>query len=264
MKLISKLSVLLIISSALILNSCKKDAPTPDEHDDHDHTTTMPTKGDLQIKFENKYGSSNLVLNTVNYTNNTDTFKVSTFNYYISNIKVTASDNTVFSEPESYHLIKASESASLQFTLKDLPVKNYTSISFMIGVDSTRNVSGSQTGALDPTNGHFWSWNSGYIMAKFEGTSPQSGASNKALTYHVGGFKGVNTVLKNVTINLNSAAIVNGTKVPQIVLNADLKEWFSPNNVNFSSMHTIHMPGSMAKTIADNYENMFSLNQVIN
>jgi hypothetical protein len=59
---------------------------------------------------------------------------------------------------------------------------------FMIGVDSARNNSGAQTGALDPTNGMFWSWSTGYIMAKFEGTSAQSPAAANALKFHIGGF----------------------------------------------------------------------------
>jgi hypothetical protein len=49
-----------------------------------------------------------------------------------------------------------------------------TGIRFLLGVDSARNVSGIQTGALDPARGMFWTWNSGYVMAKIEGSSPSA------------------------------------------------------------------------------------------
>lgn len=241
--------------------SCKKDDSEPD----HTHEPSPTTEyGALTLKFENKVGAETLVLNSNKYNNGTDTFQVTTFNYYISNIKLTGTDNSVYSETESYHLVKANESGSLQFTLPNVPAKSYSSITFMIGVDSTRNVSGAQTGALDPTNGHFWSWNSGYIMAKFEGTSPQSGAVGKMLMFHVGGFTGVNSTLKTVTLPLITNATVSSSKTPQVLLKADLAEWFAPNAVSFSSMHTIHMPGANAKKIADNYANMFSVIQVTN
>jgi hypothetical protein len=40
---------------------------------------------------------------------------------------------------------------------------------------------------LDVANGMYWMWNSGYIMAKMEGTSNQSGATNKNLKFHIFG-----------------------------------------------------------------------------
>ncbi|WP_316930094.1 MbnP family protein, partial [Hymenobacter sp. IS2118] len=48
--------------------------------------------------------------------------------------------------------------ASQLLALKDIPVGDYQSVSFTVGVDSARNVAGAQTGALDPNNGMFWTW----------------------------------------------------------------------------------------------------------
>ena len=257
MKTLKYLTIVAAISA--VITSCKKEEVTPDDHHD-----TTPTYGSLMVRFENKVGANALVLNWNNYTNNTDTFTVSTFNYYISNVKITATDNTVYTETESYHLVKADDAGSLQFTLPNVPTKSYSSITFMIGVDSTRNVSGAQTGALDPNNGHFWSWNSGYIMAKLEGTSPQSTATGNMVVFHVGGFSGANSSLKTVTLPLTTNANVSTSTTPQVFLKADLAEWFAPNSVSFGTLNTIHMPGANAKMIADNYVNMFSVTQVLN
>ena len=258
MKTLKFLSMTVLLSTLII--SCKKDEKEPHTHDE----TPATEYGAFTVKFENKVGAEPLVLDFNNYLNGTDTFKVSTFNYYISNVKITAADNSVYTETESYHLVKANEAGSLQFTLPKVPAKAYSSITFMIGVDSTRNVSGAQTGALDPTNGHFWTWNSGYIMAKLEGTSPQSTATGKIVMFHVGGFSGANSVLKTVTLPLTANAVVSKAKTPQVILKADLAEWFTLNSVSFSSLNTIHMPGVNAKKIADNYANMFSVSQIVN
>lgn len=206
-------------------------------------------------------------MDSVNYTNaNGDTFKVTKFNYYISNIKLTKSDGSVFKETESYHLVQESNPASKAFTIANVPYGTYTAISFMIGVDSTRNVSGAQTGALDQANGMFWSWSSGYIMAKFEGTSPQSPATNHALTFHVGGFSGANSVLKDASPSFNgSTANVSSTVTPEIHLKTDVSKWFKSSTItNFATTHTIHMPGAAAKSIANNYANMFSVEHIHN
>lgn len=249
--------IVLILVSFTGIISCKKDPPKEEP---------VVEYGSVSIEFENMVGDSTLLLNApYNYTINGDTFDVSMFKYYISNVKLISASGT-FVEPESYHLIDQSVSGSLTFDIDNIPVGDYTGISFMIGVDSARNVSGAQTGALDPANGMFWSWSSGYIMAKFEGTSPQSGGASHNLIYHVGGFSGVNSVLKTVSPSFNGAkATVTKNTTPEIHIATDLAEWFvSPTNIDFATTHTVHMPGATAKTVADNYADMFSVEHIHN
>src|SRR3954471_17985303 len=88
-----------------------------------------------------------------------DTFSISMFNYYVSNIVMTRSDGQKFVEKESYHLIKHFDSITT-LKIKDVPPAKYTRIDFLLGVDSTRNVSGIQSGALDRVNNMFWDWKS--------------------------------------------------------------------------------------------------------
>jgi hypothetical protein len=38
----------------------------------------------------------------------------------------------------------------------------------------------------------------------------------------------------------------------------------NPTTVNFATLNTIHMPGANAKTIADNYADMFSVEHIHN
>lgn len=251
----------LLLSGIIIFSACKKDPP------EEPTPTPTPNTGSVKIEFENMLGDSALIFNTKNYINaNNDTFKISKLNYYISNIKLLKNGNVVYSEAESYHFINQADLNSLKFTMTNVPYDTYNGIQFMIGVDSLRNVSGAQSGALDPANGNFWDWNSGYIMLKFEGTSPQSGSSSKGLMFHVGGFSGINNTLKTVSPSFgSSSAIVSSSITPEIHIKADILELFTtPTNINFASTYVIHMPGTSAKTLADNYADMFSVEHIHN
>lgn len=258
-----KYLILLFIASSVMISSCKKD---PDEEETPTPAPTLTT-GSISLHFENMVGDSALVFNTESYvTANNDTFTVSMFKYYISNIILTKSGGGTYTESESYHLIDASDLATGDITLPNVPFGDYTGISFKIGVDSLRNVSGAQTGALDPANGMFWSWSSGYIMMKLEGNSPQSTAGSNALLFHIGGFSGTNNSIKSVAPSFGvDMATVSSSVTPEIHFKADVLEVLTtPNTIDFSVLNTIHMAGANAKTIADNYADMFTVEHIHN
>lgn len=266
MKNLFKITTIAVL--ALILTNCKKDKDKDPEPTPVNPNPTQPTTGNLKILFEAMVGDSDLVLGTTEtYTNQAgNTFNVTMYKYYISNIKITKTDNSVWIEPNSYHLIDHADDASTLVTIPNVPFGNYKAIEFMIGVDSARNNSGAQTGALDPANGMFWSWSSGYIMAKIEGNSPQSTASANKLTFHIGGFSGVNNTIKTVTPSFNGdTAKVTSTISPEIHMSSNLLEWYqTPTVIDFSTINTVHMPGTSAKTIADNYADMFTIEHIHN
>ncbi|PZF73046.1 MbnP family protein [Taibaiella soli] len=255
---------MMLLSAAVLvlLSAChKKDDPKPSNP-----TTPTNTTGTMGFSFANKVGNQPVVLHTGVYQNaNGDTYSINLYKYYISNIKLTSDNGTVFAEPNSYHLVNEELTSSKTFSISNVPSGNYTSVTFLIGVDSAANTSGANTGALDPQNGMYWAWNSGYIMAKLEGTSPQSTAPNNAITFHMGGFAGKNNVLKTVTLQLPTAATVSAAKTPVINLNSDAAQWFgTPNVINFAQLNTVTDAGLDAASISQNYKNMFSIDHVDN
>lgn len=261
-----KTNILFIAATAAFISftSCKKDTkePTPAPAPIPEATT-----GSLIVEFEPMVGTEALVMGTKTYTNAAgNTFNVTTWKFYISNVKLTKTDNSVVTISDSYYLVDESTVAGSMIEIKNVPFGDYKAISFMLGVDSARNVSGAQTGALDPANGMFWTWSSGYIMAKMEGTSPQSPDVANKLTFHIGGFSGANSSLKNINIGFNTdVANVSKTITPKAHLTANLLEWFtSPNAVDFTTLYKVHMPGMNAKIIADNYADMFSFEHIHN
>ncbi|GAB3860194.1 hypothetical protein GCM10028822_37950 [Hymenobacter terrigena] len=213
----------------------------------------------IVLQFNPVMDGAPLVLNGQAYTRaNGQQLRVTTFNYYCSNVRLLRADGSAFVVPNSYYLVSAAAPASQSITIAGVPVGSYTGLSFVVGVDSARNVSGAQTGALDPSNGMFWTWNSGYIFLKMEGLSPQAphaaGVSEGALVFHIGGFQQPNNTLRTVSPSFGiSALVVREAHLPEVQYKVDVLKMFDgPNPINFSSLNNV-MGGSSALPIASNY-----------
>ena len=254
----NKINTLLLALALLSLAACRK------KSDPNIIIPATPTM--LTLDFMNVVGNQNLKLQTGWYTSaRGDSFKVTTYKYYISNISLMTEDGQTYTEPESYHLVNEEDEASKSFALSQIPAGRYDRIRFLIGVDEPRNTSGAQTGALDPLHAMFWDWNTGYIMAKIEGSSPRSAAGGNLISYHLGGFSGRNTVLRWVELSLPEAAVVQSGKKPVIHIRSDVAEWFkTPVTIDFAQQPVIVMAGADAKMMADNYADMFSIDHVHN
>lgn len=239
-----------LLAGALLTASCRK-RPDP-----------LPPSAPPQLKlqFENRMDGQPLKLKQ-NYLNaHGDTFYITSYKYYISNIKLIGENGSIYLEPESYHLIDEKKEESKSITLPDVPIGRWNKIRFLIGVDSARNVSGAQTGALDPLNGMFWTWNTGYIMAALEGSSPQAGIYPNNLGFHLGGFSGPRGVLKWIELPLPSPIQNDSGIINTIVIQSEISEWFkTPNTIDFSDISTVSSPGTAAHMIADNYADMFTI-----
>lgn len=185
------------------------------------------------------------------YTPLGDTFTITKFKYYLSNFSFTNVAGEVIKSAPEYFLI----SSDSTITMTGLPLGRYKAVSFMIGVDSIMNCTGAQTGALDPIHGMFWTWNSGYIMAKLEGTSPASKLPGHVLEFHIGGYRGAHQAQRMVHLEA-SFEVITG-KTPVISLVADAATWFT--NIRFAETPGFMTPGTVADKIADNYSQMFSV-----
>jgi hypothetical protein len=262
MKNIPKTLQFIFACIVLMAGACKKDKTTYDDLGDDQLVAT----GALTVNFENVAGTEPLQLDTKWYTNqNADSFTVSILRYYISNIQFIKADGSALAEVESYHLIDQAKVTSRTLTFNNLPYGTYKGIRFLIGVDSARNVSGAQSGALDPSNGMFWSWSSGYIMAKLEGERPKLAGATRTITFHIGGFSGQYNALKKVELDFGSSATINASTLPVITLHADVLEWFKvPNIIKFNDFSSAMMPSANSRKMADNYSDMFTVKSVRN
>ncbi len=248
-----------LMAATMFATSCDKKNNTP---------VTPPvtdTTGSVAIHVENVAGDKPLQLNSETYVNaNGDSFTVRMYKYYLTNFRLVKEDGTEYVQPESYYLINQADEASFKFNIDNVPSGKYTHIRFMQGVDSVRNVSGAQDGALDPLHGMFWTWSTGYIMAKIEGNSTSVPTSAGNLIFHLGGFTR-NGAVKEIEIPLTETIVVGKEKNPAIYLRSDILKWFTGSaNIDFSTTYNVMEPGFTSTLLVENYSKMMSVTKVTN
>jgi hypothetical protein len=257
-------SLYIFLGISLIFASCDDEPETIGE-------------GQLTIEFDNRVGEEDLALGTTYVNSSGENFTLSKLNYYISNIKLRTSDNQEFVvlQDSSYFLVMEEDEESQQVALKNIPAGDYNQISFIIGVDSLRSTMDitKRQGVLDPAQGHdgmYWTWNSGYIFFKMEGTSLVAPAdSDHKFYYHIGGYGGYDTPglnnIREVTIDMgNSMAQVRSNKAPEIHLHVDVQEFFTnPSTISIGE-HPLVMFSEYSKTVSANYVTMFKYDHVHN
>jgi hypothetical protein len=159
----------------------------------------------------------------------------------------------------SYFLIDEEKPDSKKIVLENIPGGEYVSVNFTVGVDSIDNCSGAQSGVLDPINGMFWTWNTGYIFMKLEGTSQFSSAPYAMLEYHIGGFKKPHNCIQTISLPLNKSILITNNYNKTIEIKTDVLEILkTPISIDFSILSSV-TDFNNATTIANNYSDMFSV-----
>jgi hypothetical protein len=257
-----KIIKLSVLASALLLtlSSCKKEeTPNP--------SPIIASTGSAYINLAHKFGFNNekefTLGKDVTHPMKKDTLNFSVLKYYISNLKLKKADGTFYTQPESYYLVDLSNPASLNLSISDVPVGDYTDLFFTMGVDSTRNVSGAQTGALSISNKMFWKWSTGYVMLKAEGIYKYNGADS-SFVFHLGGFSGENNIVTPKSLNLGSNPLTISTgKTSNVYLEVN-PGWMWHSAPSVKVLNTIHMPCAEAKTMALGFfeNSSFTLNRI--
>lgn len=223
--------------AALTLSSCKKDEPQ-----------------DVPITINNVWANEQtpLVLGQ-SYTNpiTNESVNFYTCNYYLSNFQLRQIDGTWWKHPDSYVLVRVTDNNQHKFDLTGVPPGEYDAVRFLVGVDSVKNVSGAQAGDLAPSNSMFWSWSTGYIMIKLEGSSPD--ATQGFFSFHVGGFRDSDStnVTRWVELPFDDKRMkINRKSTPQLDINVDVAATFTNSNTleKFTSLHASSTLGHVMAT----------------
>lgn len=223
---------------------------------------------DVEIDISHLVGSEPLRLDEGRYRNAAgEEFTVQRLRYYLSLPRLRRADGSWF-EPQypaesaaAYHLVDESRPESRRLRLAGVPAGEYTGIEFLLGVDDARNHAGAQSGALDPAQGMFWTWKSGYIFLKAEGNSPASPASARTFSYHVGG--GEPSLARRVYLPFGEKPIRVDQRIrPTVHLAADLGALFAAVNVVSIARLPEAMDPVAAKPLADNAAAMFRVDHL--
>lgn len=248
-------SLIFITPVCLLLSACLKDSEV-------EPLKPLPQKyAAVTFDFSPTMNGKPLVTNSGWYSNaEGDSLSVNLFNYYISNVKLVRNDGTFFAEPNSYHLNKHAEGRHA-FTINNVPEGTYSRIDFSIGVDSIRNSSGAQTGALDVSQGMFWEWNTGYIFFKLEGNYKTASMTEKSgYTYHVG----TNTNRMDLSFPLPTVLEVKEGTAPAVHYKVSVDEVFQKPETIRMDEYFAFTGGPQAAVLAKNYSDMFSVEKVKN
>jgi hypothetical protein len=180
-----------------------------------------------------------------------ESIQVYKMKFYISGLKgINIKGDTMVLSKEHF-LIDAADTSS---QIIKIPAHSLQYLIFTIGVDSIKNISGIQNGVLDPVKGMFWTWNSGYIMAKMEGISNQANTAGKRFTHDIGGFKYPFNSTRKVLLKVPQNKINNRS----VYIEVNLAKWFTGKySILLKEQPICHTPSKLAMQLADNFVTSF-------
>ncbi len=213
-------------------------------------------QGALRISFQHSANGKPLILRDSSYTTPfNEPYQVTRLKYYISNIKLIG--KAAGTPGQHIFLVDAAAADTLSL---EMPAGKYDQLHFTLGVDSLLNCSGAQDGALDPLNGMFWTWNTGYIFFKLEGFSSSSTADLNRIEQHIGGYRGQHKAQRTIILPLDSPLVIKpgGAGHLQLQVNLD-KYWQHVQELKIAGQPLIMSPGAQAGRAADNFGGLFTI-----
>jgi len=132
---------------------------------------------------------------------------VTKLKFYVSQLSFYKDDQLVWQDNEIAHLMDAENDMSIKLNIK----KNidFNTIKFGLGIDSITNVSGALDGDLDPLKGMYWTWQSGYVNFKLEGTSTAIRSESQKFEYHLGGYSAENNTYNSIVLPVGNSDTIN-------------------------------------------------------
>ena len=170
-----------------------------------------------------------------------DTVELKVLKYYITKLQLWKQQHLVYTDKRGAYLIDGLRDASYNLANK----KPFDSLSFSLGIDSTIQQKGALGKDLDPTNGMYWAWQSGYIHFKLETHS----SKNKPLQLHIGGYAYPYNTLQHLGFN------VANTK--NIILQFELLKFL--NAIKELKISKLMSPSAEAVLIASVIAQSFSI-----
>lgn len=251
MKIFKPLTLVALL--AMSLYACKKD----------DNTTPDPspsTAATFNFEFENVDDQEvALDFGKVYVTETGDSVSFDFMRYWISNIEFIMEDGSVWKEKDSYRLIEKTDKMNRMTFSVEAPSGRYKSVRFSIGVDADHNSSlDSMVAELNPSVGMSWTWSTGYIFLKTEGTFYNSDSmAYQPYKYHLG----MDANYKTITMDIPAVTeISGGDEVETHIVFHALKMFSSPNAMNLKANPALMVgPADQTAKAAENYSQAFEL-----
>ena len=204
--------VLLVLSS-----SCKNDKIVP--------------KAKVSIHFFHKVEGSSLEMDTLKYTNAIgQKYSIKTVKYFISRVTFHRANMEDIIESD-IHFVNIRDTTTLTFTLtNEIPIGDYTGISFVYGLIPEDNITGSLGIDLDRLMEWPVPMGGGYHYMKLEGEYVFNNITN-FFNFHSGGLNGTPY---EVHIDLPNSAFSASSNTENIGFSMNIANWFqTPVNWDF-------------------------------
>ncbi|MDA7501784.1 hypothetical protein N8482_00755 [Chitinophagales bacterium] len=178
-----------------------------------------------------------------------DSIQFSRIQFYLTPIAVSFEGELKQELAQSPHLLDWEFPKTCRFDLGEDLFVQADSIRFRIGIDSVLNVAGVMGGDLDPTKGMYWTWQSGYINVKMEGTSPACPARKNQFQYHLGGYAHPNENWQEIVLPIFAK--------DSIELSIDLAQFF--HGLDFGNQNHVMSPSTEAVELARKFANLITV-----
>ncbi len=230
-----------------------------------DNNTEEITLGSITIDFNHYWNGEKVTsedFNVETYTNaNDDILSINKLRYLISNITLHKSDGSS-TKLIDYYLVDLSDLGSNSFTISDVAIDTYSSISFTFGFNETDNIDGNY---LD-LNSASWNWpamlGGGYHFMQFEGKYGATGTENP-FAYHNGIARVSTGVFEQNFFDVSLVGFLT-TEDTIVEIKMNLDQWFeNPYTWDFATYSINLMPNYDAqKLMQQNGASVFSLGTV--
>ncbi len=197
-----------------------------------------------QLRIIPSWDNKALELEQVYLTENKEYISFSTLKMYFSDFRFREKLSGGITEIDTLIFYDLADSSTHTF-FKNLEISNYDDVSFTLGLDSSKNVSGELENAYDPLLGMYWAWNTGYVNLKLVGKSNLILTKTHDFEFHLGGYRFPLATAQNIKVDLNDQYIY-----------FDLQKLFS-ESINLSKNHHIMLPGKDAFLISQGLSDCF-------
>jgi hypothetical protein len=186
----------------------------------HDNASMVSRSSDAMrmIHVQPMFQGKKVVLDAQMRSQGGDPLKLNTLRFYLSNFVFLKNGAVVFEEKNSFHLLDLEDENTLDLKFDALEGRDFDGLRFKLGIDSLTHISGAMGGDLDPTKGMFWTWQSGYINFKLEGTFKKCPTRNHEFQFHLGGYLAPFQSVQSVQVKI--------PKGENLVLQLDLSPFF--------------------------------------
>jgi hypothetical protein len=251
---------LFLMLGSMMLWSCKPENDTPIPQDKN----PIIAKPSLGLKVNHLANGQKLSLETIIVNNNGERYNINNLRYYMGKIRLVRNDNTEISVENPYQLVIDGKS---EYQLGAIDTGSYKAIRFGLGVDSLNN-------HKDPTTypkshplalqspSMFWTWNTGYIFMKLEGSVDTTQAQTQvfndfsfksSLVMHLGKDYFYREVELPIVLDISkqAATIEIDLNVEKLLQNIDIRK--------FNFTHSGSRSDVLASGVAQNIAKAFAI-----